>query len=247
MIRQDDNFVAVVPIDRALQNQPELVDSINNVVQVGDTIVTRVFNIKYVSISDVTNLLQNMKLSVAVTSLENNNLLLVTCHSDRMNRVERLVNMIDQPGRSVECQFRRLYYTLAPALIEKIRTMARELEGISINVPSSSSDTPKPVTPVLTSPPVVSANEKKKSVYLDIDERTNRIIMIGFEEDLSLIEKVIDILDVAQADPRPAGRYNLKYISASDALDKLQKLDIIRNSSSITSEPAARRPKQRFY
>ncbi len=230
MIRQDDNLVAIVPVDRALQNQPELVDSINEVVKVGDTIVTRVFNIKYVDISDVIALLQNMKLSISSTALENNNLLLVTCHAGRMNRVEQLVNMIDQPGRTLECRLRRLYHTIAPSLVAKIRTMAQELNGITIATASSSASVPKPPVTTLTSTVTPAAAGKKKSVFIDVDERTNRILIIGYKEELSLIEEIIDVLDVAQTNPRSAGIYNIRNISASQALEKLLKLDIIKTA-----------------
>ena len=132
MIRQQDNLVAVVPMDKALQTQPELVNIENNAVQVGDTVVTRAFNVRYVDIASVTTLLQNMKLSVSATSLEQSNLLLVTCHADRMGRIEQLVEMIDRPGRMKECRLRHLYYVAATPLIAKVRAVLQQLRGIEV-------------------------------------------------------------------------------------------------------------------
>jgi type II secretory pathway component GspD/PulD (secretin) len=236
MIRQEENLVAIVPIDKALQTQPELVDDKNNTVQVGDTVVTRAFNIQHVNIFNVITLLQDMKISVAVTALEKANLLLVTCHADRMKRIEQLVEMIDRPGRPTECRFRRLYYTTATPLITKIRTLAQELEGIAI---ATTSVTAKPsAKPVIATAPKPATSTGRRPVYLDTDERTNRILMIGFEEELALIEKLIDTLDVAQADPRSPSIYNIKNIDANQALDKLQKLDVLKTS--VSSVPVAK-------
>jgi len=228
MIRQEENLVAIVPIDKALQTQPELVDAKNNTVQVGDTVVTRAFNIRYVNILNVITLLQDMKISVAVTALEKANLLLVTCHADRMKRIDQLVEMIDRPGRPTECRFRRLYYTTATPLITKIRTLAQELEGIAIATTSVTAK--RSAKPVIATAPKPATSTGRRPVYLDTDERTNRILMIGFEEELTLIEKLIDTLDVAQADPRSPSIYNIKNIDAKQALDMLQKLEVLKTS-----------------
>ena len=57
MIRQEENLVAVVPMDKALQTQPQLVDGDAEAVQVGDTVVTRVFDIRHVEVASVMTLL----------------------------------------------------------------------------------------------------------------------------------------------------------------------------------------------
>jgi type II secretory pathway component GspD/PulD (secretin) len=233
MIRQEEALVAVVPTEKALQSQPELVDTASNAVQVGDTVVTRAFDIRHVSVLSVITLLQDMKLSVAATALDSANVLLVTCHAGRMNRIERLVQMIDRPGRPTECRFRRLYYTTAAPLIVKIRTLAQELEGIAV---ATTSPPAKPSARPVTAPaPKPATSVGKRPVYLDTDERTNRILMIGFEEELTLIEKLIDTLDVAQADPRSPSIYNIKNIDAKQALEKLEKLQVLRTSGASTS------------
>jgi type II secretory pathway component GspD/PulD (secretin) len=230
MIKQEDNLVTIVKIDKALQTQPELVDNKIDTVQVGNTVVTRAFKIQHVNILSVITLLQDMKLSVAVTALENTNLLLVTCHADRMNRIERLVEMIDHPGQPTECRLRRLYYTTAELLVAKIRTLAQELEGIAV---ATSLSTGKPsAQPVIATAPKPKAAQStiRRPVYLDTDERTNRILMIGFEEELAFIEELIDTLDVAQADSRSPSIYNIENIDARQALDQLQKLEILKTS-----------------
>jgi len=204
MIRQQDNLVAVVPVDKALQTQPELVNTETSAVQVGDTVVTRAFNVRYVDIASVTTLLQNMKLSVSATSLEQSNLLLVTCHADRMSRIEQLVEMIDRPGRMKECRLRHLYYVAATPLIAKVRAVLQQLRGIEVaTVVTTAQPTATPMPQPATFPARLTAEPAPKpTVYLDADERANRLLMIGSDEELTQVEELIDALDVPHEDVR---------------------------------------------
>jgi|GEM_PF-862887 len=247
LIRRQENLVAVVPMDKALQTQPEIIDGDSDAVQAGDTVVTRVFDIRHVDVSSVMALLQNMKLSVAATPLDNSNLLLVTCHAGRMNRIEQLVEMIDRPGQPVECRFRRLSYIRATPLVARIRTLAGELEGIVVAAPSSAA---KPAAPAaLPKPPTASQaleSANGRAVYLDTDERTNRIMMIGFAEELTLLEELIDVLDVAQEDPRAPHVYTIRHLDAQQAVDKLEKLEVLGTASRGPAAPNAGAPGDRL-
>jgi len=238
MIRQQENLVAVVPMDKALQNQPELVNVENTAVQVGDTVVTRAFNVRYVDIASVTTLLQNMKLSVSATSLEQSNLLLVTCHADRMSRIEQLVEMIDRPGRMKECRLRHLYYVAATPLIAKVRAVLQQLRGIEVaTVVTTAQPTSTPAPQPATFPARPAEPASKPTVYLDADERANRLMMIGSEEELVQVEELIDALDVAHEDVRVPKTYTIKNISAKLALEQLKQLDILKASGARTAGP----------
>ncbi len=67
----------------------------------------------------------------------------------------------------------------------------------------------------------------KPTVFLDADERTNRILMIGLDKQLDEVEELIDTLDVAQQDLRTLKLYEIKYVDAEEAKRKLEELDII--------------------
>ncbi|MEN6334452.1 MAG: secretin N-terminal domain-containing protein [Phycisphaerales bacterium] len=233
MVRQKENLVAIVPMEKALQTQPDLVEGDSDAVQVGDSVVTRVFDIQNVDVAGVMNLLQSMKLAVAATPLDNTNLLLVTCHAGRMNRIEQLVGMIDRPGQPTECRFRRLSYVRATPLIARIRSLGGELKGVSVATPSPAAKPSGPAAAVAR--PAVAAPPEpmdRRAVYLDTDERTNRILMVGFAEELTLLEQLIDVLDVAQEDPRSPRIYTLKHVNAQEAVEKLQKLEVLKGTTS---------------
>ncbi|MEJ2703353.1 MAG: secretin N-terminal domain-containing protein, partial [Sedimentisphaerales bacterium] len=71
------------------------------------------------------------------------------------------------------------------------------------------------------------------SVYVEADERTNRILMVGFDEQLDDVEKLIETLDVAQQDLRSLESYNIEHVDAEEVKAKLEELGII--SPSLTS------------
>ncbi len=227
MTRREDRLVTVVPVAQALDADPELVDVKSKTVQAGDMVVTRVFELQHVNVASVTTLLQNMKLGVAVSPSEGTQILLVTCYAHRMSRIEQLVSMLDRPGRPRECRFRRLQHTAAPALAGKVRTLAQELQGIPVTMASAAGKSSKGP----------GGSGRGQPVYLDTDERTNRILMIGHEEQLSLLEELIDALDVAQEDLRTPKVYDVKHMEAQEALDKLHELEVLGRSAVSTGRP----------
>lgn len=236
MIRLEDKLTSIVPVGQVLDVDPRLVDVDGKTVQAGDTVVTRVFELQHVNVTSVVNLLQNMKLGVAVSSSEETQILFVTCYAHRINRIEQLVTMLDRPGRPRECRFRRLQYTAASALMDKVRTLAQEIQGITVTEASgagkSSSRQGKGSG---TSGAAVSG--LGRPVYLDTDERTNRIVMIGHEEQLTILEELVDTLDVAEEDLRFPKAYDVKHMKAQEALDKLQELEVLGQPSVSTDSP----------
>ena len=229
MIRGKDNLVTIIPVAQALDADPQLVDVSKKSVQAGDIVVTRVFELHYVGVSSIANMLQNMKLGIAVSQSEEAQILFVTCYAHRMKRIEQLVNMLDRPGKLRECRFRRLEYTTASALADKVKTLAQELRGIPVTMAS-----------VAGKPPGKGSDSSGSTgpgqpVYLDTDERTNRIVMIGHEERLDILEELINILDVVQEDLRTPKTYNVNHMKAQEALRKLQELEVIANSTVSTT------------
>lgn len=236
MTRREDGLVTIVPVAQALDADPELVDVKTRTVQVGDMVVTRVFELQHVDVASVTNLLQNMKLGVAVTSSEGTQLLFVTCYAHRMSRIEQMVDMLDRPGRARECRFRRLQYTAARALVDKIRTLGQELRGIPVAAVSAAGKS-SPAEGKGSGGPRAAGPVAGQSVYLDTDERTNRLLMIGYEEQLGLLEGLIDALDVAQEDLRTLKVYDVRHMKAQEALQKLQELAVLDQPAASTAGP----------
>lgn len=74
-------------------------------------------------------------------------------------------------------------------------------------------------------------------VYLDTDERTNRLVMIDHEEQLEFLEELVDVLDVSRQDLRTQKAYNLKHMEAQEALGKLQQLEVLGPAIASAGRP----------
>ena len=261
MTRHRDNVVTIVPVDQALGADPQLVGPGEASVQAGDVVVTRVFALDYVDTTSAQNLLESMKLSVDVTPIAESGTLIVTAYAHRMARIEQLLKMVDRPGEPRKFQYRQLRYTMATNLAEKVKALAEQLESVSITVgtgdgsttPATSAQRPGESTTayrqrITRERQAAAARARaaatrqttpeettKPGVYLDADERTNRILMIGIEEQLSVVEDLIDALDVEQQDLRSMKLYRMQFVDAEEVSRKLQELGIITKVPEATT------------
>jgi len=259
MTRQG-NLVTVVPVAKALAQDPKLVETEKDrVEEYGDVVVTRVFKLEHIDPASAQNLLSGMNLGTNISPIPDAGVLFVTGYAYRMPRVERLLKMIDKPGRPKRFRFRQLQYTMASALAPKVKTLAEQLGTVSITVgQTATTKAPTTVSPrrpgetsaqyaarvareraSRTQParPSPTGTAVKEGVYLDADERTNRILMIGFDDQLDIVEELIDTLDVAQTDLRTLKLYRIEHVDAEQVRNKLQELGIIGGGG--VSSPSA--------
>jgi len=258
------NLVTVVPLPEVMEKDPIIVETeADTITKHGHVILTRIFRLEHIDAASAQNLLTGMKLGTNVSPVGGAKILFVTGYAYRMPRVERLLKMIDKPGKPKKIRFRQLQYTMATALAPKVKTLAEQLGTVSITVgqmPSSSAPSsfrgrqPGETTAQYSARlakeraartsaasrarAAPSAPAPEAGVYLDADERTNRILMIGFDEQLDSVEELIDTLDVAQTILRTLKLYKIEHVDAEAARGKLQELEIVsggRGSSSTGS------------
>jgi len=224
-----DNLVTIVPVGKALEADPELIDGSRGTLPAGDMVVTRLFTLQYVNTATAGNLLEQMKLSVAVSPIEETQTLVVTGYAHRMARIEQLLEMVDRPGKPKEFRFRQLKYALAGAIIGKIETLASELQMSPIRTALATPARRGPAPLPMERPGGLPNPESfpGRAVYLDADERTNRILMVGYAEELATIENAIDAFDLPRQDPRVPKVYRIKRLEAADVLTKLEELEVI--------------------
>jgi type II secretory pathway component GspD/PulD (secretin) len=264
MTRHKDNVVAIVPKAEFMNIDPQLVSADSRTVEAGDTVVTRVFSLKHIDTLSAENLLQQMGLSVGVTSLASSGTVIVTAYSHRMARIESLLEMVDKPGAPRKFKSRQLRYTMAQTLAEKVKALAEQLESVTVTV--GSGETPgnpgvggsaarlpneseaawrarlvrikaneAAQAAVRARSPGNTPGEPKPGVYLDADERTNRILMIGVEDQLRVVEQLIETLDVEQQDLRRLELYRIRHMDADEVAHKLQELGIISKVPETTT------------
>lgn len=231
MVRHKDNLVTIAPVADALQANPDLIDSDNRTIQTGDMVVTSVFDLRHISASAASTLLQNMKLSLVVTPVEGSQSLIVTCYAHQIDRIERLLAVVDRPGQPRDFKFRQLRYTMAESLTRKIQTLMRQIGNVAVTGGSSQAK---------GRPSIPPGGANDDTGYLDADERTNRVLIIGYSEQIALAERLIDSLDIAQQDLRVLKIYDLQYVEAEEIKTKLQELEIIGARGRVRMPVAAK-------
>lgn len=231
------NLVTIVPAAEALDIDPLLSEDTEGKIKTGDVVITRVFELKYQDAATAQNLLTSMKLGTSITIIPETRTLIVTEFAYRMARIEELLELVDKPGEPKEFRFRQLKYTMANTLAPKIKSLVEQLGNISITVAQKETPqqpgipTRQPQRPQTRPPsaaqPQTQTQETKPTVYLDSDERTNRILMIGLKSELDTIDELINSLDVEQQDLRSMRVYEIQHVGADDVRDKLHELGII--------------------
>jgi general secretion pathway protein D len=256
------NMVRVTPMADTV-DAPLIEDKDDRITDYGNVIVTRIFKLEHIDATSAKNLLDGMKLGES-SPVGDGKVLFVTGYAYRMPRVERLLEMIDKPGKPKKIRFRPCKFTMATALAPKVKALAEQLGTVSITVgqmattpstPSSSGRKPGESTADYSrrmaeeraarsgaSTPRGSATPAAAGpgVYLDADERTNRVLMIGFDEELDSVEELIDALDVEQTDLRALKLYEIKNVDAEQARKKLQELGIVSGDGMSSSSSRSR-------
>ncbi len=277
MTRGTGNLVTIAPVANALEIDPTLMEDALTGVERGDGIVIRVFELKYITPSSAISLLEAMKLSIAPPISEGKSLI-VTGYSHRMPRIEKLLDMVDKPGEPRKFRSKQLRYTMAQTLAPKVQTLAEQLGTISVTIAAAAPE-PTPTTPSprragetttaytarirreqqiraqrATAAQPSAEEQAQPGVYLDADERTNRILMIGVKDQLDTVVELIETLDVAQQDLRSLVPYKIIHVDAEDVKRKLEELGIIgaspessssTGSSDATEQPGTPAPQQR--
>ena len=237
-------LVTLIPQAQALDYDPALRTTPEDI-QPGDVIVTSIFRLKHVDTGSAETLLRSMKLGTIINSIPETGTLIVTGYAYRMGRIEELLKMIDIPGKPHKFQFRQLQYTTATDLVGKVKTLADQLGTISVTVSVKQTAAPRPAKPQTAAqrraaarkPATPSAPQRKgapgaqKGVYLDTDERTNRILMIGLAEDIDIVNGLIDALDVEKPDLRVIKEYEIQHVDPTEVIDTLNELGVVTATS----------------
>jgi len=251
MTRRGD-LVSIVPAAETQNIDPDLYPDAKDI-EMGDAVITRFFKLQHIDTTNAKNLLDGMRLVTEVRPIPETRTLIVTAFAYRMPRIEALLELVDKPGEPKKFRFRQLQYTMALTLTPKIQTLAEQLGTISVTIAAAKPAAPTTISSArkpgettaqyqlrlrqeaqararratMPTPTTTPAEPGKPTVYLEADERTNRVLMIGLNEQLDAVEELIDTLDVAQQDLRTLKLYKIEYVDAEEARKKLEELGII--------------------
>ncbi len=263
MTRGGGNLVTIVPAANVLDIDPTLLRTDQDRIERGDGVVQRVFKLEHIDINSAQRLLEGMRLTTSITPIPETKTLIITGYAHRMARIQTLLDIVDKPGEPKKFRFRPLRYTMAQTLAPKLQTLAEQLGTVSITVaettetattPTTSARRPgetdtqyqarlraeaaaraRQIASMRTATAIQQPEAGPPPVYLDADERTNRILMIGLAKQLDDVEELIDTLDVAQQDLRTLELYKIEHIDATEARKKLEELGVVSPSAATDS------------
>jgi general secretion pathway protein D len=143
-----------------------------------------------------------------------------------------------------ECRLRRLDHVAAVPLITKLRTMLQQLRGVEVagvvtTAPPTPPSPPMPMIQPIVAPSRPAEPASRPTVYLDADDRANRLLMIGSEQELDQVETLVDALDLPYEDARAARTYDIRNLPARRALEQLRQMDLFKNpgADGLSREP----------
>jgi len=262
MTRSKSNLVMIVPAANAMDIDPTFLKTSQEKIEPGDGIVQQVFKLEHIDINNAQRLLEGMRLTTSITPIPETKTLIITGYAYRMPRIQMLLDIVDKPGEPKKFRFRPLRYTMAQNLAPKLQMLAEQLGTISITVAettetaaaAASAKRPnetdaqyqarlraeaaaraRQIASMRTATAIPQPESGPPAVYLDADERTNRILMIGLANQLDDVEELIDTLDVAQQDLRTLELYKIEHIDAMEARKKLEELGVVSPSARTES------------
>ncbi|MHC5116791.1 MAG: secretin N-terminal domain-containing protein, partial [Planctomycetota bacterium] len=182
-----------------------------------------------------------------------------TDYAYRMDQIQKVLDMIDVPGEAKEYEFRTLKFMKPSEMVPKLEELAGKLQDVSLQISTPTAAAPKtrsvttrdPKTgrtttkqvPITTSTPAAAKTPEPDAVYIDTDDRTNRILMAGKVEQIELINELIDALDVPQYDLKVVREYIIENVEAGDVIDVLNELALATVTVSTPTRDSKTTPK----
>ena len=104
-----------------------------SVSKIGNVIVIKTFKVKHIDTATAQKTLTDMKLGISIQSVPEYGTLFITGYAYRMDKIQKVLDMVDLPGRIKEFRYRMLTYLTPSELAPKIQILAKELDTISIS------------------------------------------------------------------------------------------------------------------
>jgi len=252
------NLVTILPVAQMPQFGDPKIRREDEPIERGDVIISSVFELKHINVNNANNILRQMNLGVANPPpilIAETNTMIITDYAYRMDKIAEVLRLIDVPGRPKKFMHRQLQYMQAGELIPRLQKLASQLQNLNITVGTSPAATVptvrpavvpgqptqpgQPVQPQPVPQAVTTSGSSENTVYLDADERTNRVLMIGNDEQLKMVENLIDSLDVKQYNLRRVKEYEIKNVDAAEVINVLNELGLAKVSVSKQSSQQA--------
>lgn len=216
-----DRFLKVVALSQAKSEAPEMISGSSLALPPSGKIVTKVFELNFLRVTEfVPQILTFMSpgIGAGVVQLEKSNVVLVTDTLENIQKIERLLNEVDQPRKG----------SLTPKFYQ-LRNGAK------------ASDIVNKMHAMLSGP---AQNQLRLTTTFTPDDRTGQIILIADPREYPLFDQLIEKLDIV-AEPNTKNEViPLKHADAKDVTTLLSALISGQNAAVSKSNSQSVRPGQ---
>jgi len=219
----ESDWILIVPTSKAPQWARLLPPNMPGVKIRGETIVTETVRLQFVDPKDVQIVLTPfLSDNGQVIPLPDHGMVQIVETKKRMEQLRPLIKLIDVQQARIEVRIIELEFTRAPDMANKLNNiLAARVKQKTRTVPVR--------TTVGTGTRItwqrVTAQEEQPP-FIDVDLRTNRLILIGTPEELDKLGDILAIYDVPMILFQVVKQYHLKYLVASDAMRAIQELGV---------------------
>ncbi|MGB1198246.1 MAG: type II secretion system secretin GspD [Thalassotalea sp.] len=215
-VQMENNIVKIVRKKEAKSASIPVVDEENP--GVGDEMVTRVVEVKNVTIRELTPLLRQISDQAGggtVTNYDPANVIMITGTAAAVSRLVKIIKLVDKAGDQ-DVEIIKLQYASAGEMVRIVEAMNKSNQGKGGS------------TPTFLIPKIVA------------DDRTNSVIVSGERQARERISKLVSRLDSELENNGNTRVYYLKYSKAEDLVKVLEGV-----SASIEAEGKTNKIKQR--
>ena len=203
MIRQDP-FIRIVKHPEVLKKTDLRINLDDELPELesGDMIVAQMLELKYVDTNVVKGLLAHFTEGLAIVDIPNSSYIIITEYASRLPRLLEMVDMIDQPGPPKRLEVLSVEYLKANEIQKTISTLMQAMakEMITSGPAKAAAPAAKPKRPTRAQAaakrgtPVTAATSAAPFFYAD--DRTNRLFVIGTDEQIDEVQHLAFLLDV---------------------------------------------------
>ncbi len=223
-----DNAVKIVPKAEATkQNLQVRIGADPKAIPMNDAMVTQILPLKHADATEVTQIVQPLLSTGALmATYPRTNSIMVTDTSANIHHIAQILQQLDVEGAREDVTILPLIHASAQVLTEQIMRILDE--GRTVGTATAGRARP------------VQTEGRRTRVLAD--ERTNSLVVVGADQDVDTIRRLVAQLDVE----RPVGIDNVHvtYLKNADANDVAPSLEAALASMRLTEGVDARQPIQ---
>ena len=194
----------------------------------------------------------NNSIAPSITVDKRTGRLFIIGSEKELSNIKHILSLFDVPkgGQQVELKIYSPTYLDSQSAVEKIQKLMKAINEEQAEQEQADSPDPEPTQPTTNRQPArrtvpgrtttqQTADDQVDGMFMLVDDRTNRIIILGWKEQIEQFEELLTLFDV----PLPGGEITLQIIKlanteAADTLGKVKELLSAINEQSTGKAPS---------